>query len=56
MALTVPDVNNIVLTNIGKMTTLANALNNPVTADFATSIINPASSTMITGLADVMKA
>lgn len=41
---------------IGKMTTLANALNNPVTADFATSIINPASSTMITGLADVMKA
>jgi len=39
---------------IGKMTTLANALNNPVTADFATSIINPASSDMISGLATVM--
>ena len=39
---------------IGKMTTLANALNNPVTADFATSIVNPASSDMISGLATVM--
>jgi hypothetical protein len=41
---------------IGKMTTLANALNNPVTADFANSIINPASSVMLTGIAVAMKA
>jgi hypothetical protein len=41
---------------IGKMTTLANALNNPVTAGFANSIINPASSVMIAGIAVAMKA
>jgi phage-related protein len=41
---------------LGKMTTLAAALNNPLTADFATTIINPASSDMITGIADAMSA
>jgi len=41
---------------LGKMTTLASALNNPATAAFATAIINPASSSMIGGLAIAMSA
>ena len=39
---------------LGKMTTLANALNNPATAGFATAIINPTRSGMIQGLAVAM--
>lgn len=39
---------------LGKMTTLANALNNPATAGFATAIINPTRSGLIQGLAVAM--
>jgi hypothetical protein len=39
---------------LGKMTSLANALNNPSTADFANAIINPARSGLINGLAGAM--
>jgi hypothetical protein len=39
---------------LGKMTSLANALNNPATADFANAIINPARSGLINGLASAM--
>jgi hypothetical protein len=41
---------------LSKMTTLANALNNPNTAGFANTIINPARAPMISGLATAMKA
>ena len=41
---------------LSKMTTLANALNNPNTAGFVNTIINPARAPMIAGLATAMKA
>lgn len=53
------DTNNLASSQLqnqglGKMTTLANALNNPATAGFATAIINPTRSGMIQGLAVAM--